>query len=1287
MFGLKARNFVKHFSLGLFASLIGFGCSYKTPIQETPPPTEFRVQKTMFEQETDKGITRKRFLCGWTPEKVAGEYSDYVFAFYNKADHCNIEFEITEDELVGKLVSPSFPNDRARWQNIITIPITKHYNYEREVDKYNRTTNRVIENTSRDHWSRRPYMNLDFTHVRINNWAYSLFDFGKDQIVNNVEDVEWDMGRNFFAFTVEAQHSWLGSMMQGKFRFNFLAFEHDESFNATPYSYENSKNVNILHVLGKMVNGDKPEMYAAKWDTRAKHDIYLNNFPEEYVQIGKDVIELWNDEFQKIGHGRPFNVKVRKDKYAFDLRYPGITWVSDKSLSLSGPLGVAMASADVLNGKVLWGGVTIWGGLLEKIINSYTPAMNASAYGSAANTFSKPVVQFSLMDPPSGIPMSRSAFPDSLKQVLPPETIKAELRRNIMEKNQVTSLLQSQVGGQLSAQGFNAEELTDVNQKIAEDLQQGRVPSPYSVPPGSTADTKQKIQAANRAIIDAQKRLKTIAPMLTNEKALDSLSMDAWKQMTQLNQMGQARGQMKELMNADFLQRLIGQPMLAQSMGSFPTKDAAGFRYMNEHGASLSRAELREKLVEATENHYSGNAFDYDRSFAGVAFQWNAAMANKNINKFSAVRALTKDILLHEVGHMLGMGHNFKENILPERGTVPAKYLDGEKGLVAKANHDLTNYTTVMGYKNGVTDVLTKYEDLAPGPNDTLVLRYLYNNEYPVFPLDAKDSDDYKFVKLEEDGIMEKQVDLGGRAYRLAFFPSCNDVEASFGVDPYCNRWDRGYDAKTLVKNYFEDYKGNLTSQLYAFANNIKGGSYWYNEYYLWMKSLSTFGRVRVFYDYMRQKYENELSSVLSVGGQSRIQNLLDFSQVCKSDNGAAVNKQLADLFADPKNAELKNLCEATGIMFEELKTIMELPGPDSTKLNYFDSYASSSVFGGDARPSYSRFYGSWTEIARNPLKISALYTLTSPYPFVNLGGWLLPVDRFSRFDGSYLLNTFYPKEFSQAIASTVDYNLAFANTSLEPRTKIGRSVLALGYFLMFNYQSNDPLSIDQSAVKNVRDQTLFDYNFVAIEVERKAEDGKEIAKKFKGTIYNFYGRGNEKVDEVYMYTNDRTVILPPNHSLLYPLTRVRWYSASNGYYYAIKMDYPDDYYDRLKSVSVRQSLGSMYYETMKQCIQGTNRNGLRYFFNDSVSESVFPGFTFPVTISERDTDKAKFFQSLENQFDRYYRNEGNVLPEKPDPKSCEEALRGQGLLVLAASAINGYYLFDLYDYIEKGFD
>ena len=115
--------------------------------------------------------------------------------------------------------------------------------------------------------------------------------------------------------------------------------------------------------------------------------------------------------------------------------------------------------------------------------------------------------------------------------------------------------------------------------------------------------------------------------------------------------------------------------------------------------------------------------------------------------------------------------------------------------------------------------------------------------------------------------------------------------------------------------------------------------------------------------------------------------------------------------------------------------------------------------------------------------------------------------------------------------------------------------------------------------LKNIRNQTKYRYRWAAIDVEKQNVDGEEEkVRKFKGTIHTMWSnRGPEDI-ELYFYTNNRTITMPPSNSLLMPVSPIRWYNPSKGYYWAIRMDYEDDYYDRLKQNGVRQALRDLYY-------------------------------------------------------------------------------------------------------------
>lgn len=1266
-------------------------CTFKKNRPEHPFPSEARVTKSFFHAADNQGRARlKTFIAGWAPEMTAGVYGRAILDHYKYGEHMNVVFEIEENKIVGKAVIPSFIKEgqdcllrdseaakacRARWPNIIEIPVKSHFYYERKKDARGRETDEYDENSRRSHWSARPEMNLDLSRT-------SIIDWGSDVLwplaqTDAVTDVEWDNQRGFLAFTIEARNheAFGGSFMQGKFRYNFLEFKHDPSFKITPYRHANARFLNVLHVVGKEVDGDptNPVLYAARWDTRRKHEIYLYGFPKEYEQIGIDVIEEWNDAFEKVGHGRPFIAKVTDRKYAFDLRYNTITWVDDRRLSAYAPLGVGMALADVRNGNIQWGGVTVWGGMLQEYINRNSS--NSSTAADASDS-ARPIVQLGLMDPKRMLPGTQLALPDSLLGLGSYESIRNDLAQQFgQEKEYLKSLYENATPAQIQqlAQTPTESDVNPINQ-LAESL---------SNPQGFDFARVRESLGNSISHLDG-----------VNQSVVDRMATGLAQVAQRLNIMATQVGPLEKVYSADFVQDLMGMPKLEESLAHLPYGNARDWNKLVAQGQlpRLSKEKMIELIMDRKFPTRTGQStLCADRHFADVADSWSVALSQANVDKVEAMRQVIKDLLLHEVGHMLGLGHNFKENILPVRGTVPNvstklglyepfKYDD----LEAKAKDRNRNYTTVMGYKDGAIDIIVKYDELKPGPGDILSLEYLYNQRYPIYPTDAKGAGDIEFARLTNDGWILESLAHKGKTYRPAYFPACNDFDASLGMDPYCARWDRGYNASTIVQNHFDSYRGNLISSLTAFTDTVKGDAFWAHEYGLWIRSLMRFGRARVFYDYMRQKYEPQIRQLIASGSETGIQNLLQFGETCRamSEGKPVENKTLESTFRS--YPEMLDLCVATGITIDELTQLLQLPGKDYTQLDYRNRYVSFAR-GGEARTSFSRAWGTWKELARVPIKFTALMTLASPMPFVQIGGWAIPILQYARQDGSYHLSTLFAKQYSNAVAAATEMNLNFGDGGLDQTTSIGRTVMAMGYYLRMPRYSNDVLQVGAPFVKNITDQSAFRYSLAVIDVERENEEGKQIGRKFTGTIYNMYQRGPEKVPELYIYTNDRIMLRPPPGSLIMPVTPLRWYSKSGGYFYAIKMDYSDEFFDRLKTNSVRRTLNETYQDVVKKCIQGENKNGLRFFFNNDVDEKVFPGFEFPDTIAERDDSRNRFLRSVQLEFENYYLHNAGGFSPAPNPAQCEEAIRGQSLIVMAASVLNGYYFFDLYDYLEKG--
>ncbi len=79
------------------------------------------------------------------------------------------------------------------------------------------------------------------------------------------------------------------------------------------------------------------------------------------------------------------------------------------------------------------------------------------------------------------------------------------------------------------------------------------------------------------------------------------------------------------------------------------------------------------------------------------------------------------------------------------------------------------------------------------------------------------------------------------------------------------------------------------------------------------------------------------------------MQNLLEFGETCKKMTlGQPVeNTYLENLFK--QKPELRDLCNASGIMVSELSQLMQLPGKDYTQIDYKNRYVSYAG-GGESR-------------------------------------------------------------------------------------------------------------------------------------------------------------------------------------------------------------------------------------------------------------------------------------------------------------------------------------------------
>ncbi len=1218
------------------------GKLFKERSAEKPAPTDDGIEKSFFVDASGKP---KTFLCAIAPELGRGDAGEESYtSFVNETAHCNIEFEVTENYLVGKLIQPSFLNDRSRWEEMLRIPIKSHYYYEHAKDPHGRETNEWIENSSRSHWSARPMMKLDLTGLQLGKLGTAA-----DAKAISVEDIEWDRQRNFLGFSVNAEHHeyrgggrWI--TVQGRYRVNFLKFEHDPSFEKVPYNLENSRYMNILHVLGRRIEGTEQELYAGHWDLRKPTTIYLNGVPAEHEKTVRAAIEKWNVALREIGAiGKDqvaFNVEVRNSKHPFDLRYPAINWISDKRISAKSPLGIGMAHADVRNGKIIWGGVSIFGGMLENYINRYTPI---EATGSGMVDGMTPFQSFVPMINPTMKPMERL------------EQANAGARASLIDNMSVD--LRKYLEGSLAAMSKDGKSTPEQMQAIR--------------------DQMQKLARGN--------------------PALNKIVADLIDQSRQ-----EANGVNGTFARTNIL-KILGQ-RLGRDTKINPREEAAKAR--PELANALKEKDLsRRALVLKGMNNINNSArfVELERTAENMSGSWMASEAQRTRNYPDMLESVVMDLTLHEFGHMIGLGHQFKENIVPEEGTVPSRFV---KELNEKATEEkgFTNYTSVMGYRSGRTEMILPSADLAPGPHDKLVLRYLYRDQFATYD---KNADDFVYLKVPANGkipALARVKSKSGQVTNLpvSYFPQCNDFEASLDADPFCNRWDRGSKAEDIIKSYFEYVSDNLLASLYNVVGG--GGMHWYYEYRLWNLSLSQFSRARLFYDEMRRRLRSE-PDLIPIWNELRMDknSLFEFSQGCqKPDPTSSAQVKsgiLRRLFA---HKDIVDLCRANAIALKEFGFFLNLPDGDYTKIDHKNRFVSGGYLEGDANRerSFDNFIGSWYQLSNFPLKFSSLFTLTSadPFQFDPYYG-ITPNYYFDSAENRYLYRTLYPREYTRLISSSVQNNMRFTATGMSPINSIGKTILATSSLLPYQrFSSNDSARLPGDFNEMLDQQTQFQLSMVAVILTAVKPDTSsgvkaDHYKKFTASVYDFFTGKSTTATEVFIMPKGN-VIVWANGMFLYPVTRLKFYEGTNSYVIAYKVAFDYEEGDQLVEDSVKYALNDKHTEIARICMEGFNRNGLASYFDSANSEisdeNNFEGFYIPQGIAEEiGKEKTKlFYDSIESSFAKYDKRSLKGIPANFPLHSmrqvCDQAILGIGEISASAALLNGFWLNITADFMEK---
>ncbi len=205
--------------------------------------------------------------------------------------------------------------------------------------------------------------------------------------------------------------------------------------------------------------------------------------------------------------------------------------------------------------------------------------------------------------------------------------------------------------------------------------------------------------------------------------------------------------------------------------------------------SAVSRRLFRKDVFEKA--GYLHDEFQKEGAIFGVGHE-HCSMADlvnhSTVFGFSAMRIQNTDdaaqeqfvketlgrLILHEIGHTLGLTHNMRASSMLSMNELKDKAVVTEKGLCSTVmEYPAVNYPSTP-------EALTKYFDDKPGPYDLWVIEYGYS---PALP-----------VSVDEEARLEKILSRSTE-WQLAYGNDADDMRGSGkGIDPDINIYDLSSD-------------------------------------------------------------------------------------------------------------------------------------------------------------------------------------------------------------------------------------------------------------------------------------------------------------------------------------------------------------------------------------------------------------------------------------------------------------------------------------------------------------
>ena len=1051
----------------------------------------------------------------------------------------------------------------------------------------------------------------------------------------------------------------------------------------------------------------------------------LNGFPDDfrnYRKIGEDVIEELNKAMVKIGAVKKdqklFIVSKRQPKYHFDLRCPSITWVDDAILSMKAPLGIGLVNTNIKTGEILWGGAVIWGGLIDRLINRNSKSVATALHNT-----------YGMMTPSEAS--------------LGPSQYSTPYFENIHEHLDLKSMAHgfTRLDGMMENSYFDISKMALLFQNKQNNMNLS-FENIYKEAL-SNRNFKEEKERLDKTISSLDKTISNLEHLLLNEQLMDQLNSSGLLSLS-LNDKDLIYDHTYQPKNEDdYIQDIILLTPLSSPV-DFLEEGEERNKPKTFDVKSMNLGKVQAIIQEQLSQQHL--PFDADNRIENYYDDISAAISNlSGAERLEGTRSFIKQLTLHECGHIIGLGHQFAANQMPEKGTVPP---DIYNQLAAEVP-SLHNHSSFMDYMNGHTLVSIPYEKIKVQAQDELTLTYLYKQEYSSY---SAGDESFTFFKVPANGIIPNQTRKDGKTYTTRYMPQCSDMDAWLATNPYCHRWDRGHDAPTMVEENFKQYTDSFIKRMNSFTE-ATGGYPGRAQYLLWKRTYTLMNSSRTFYDNMRYHLANN-KVYRSVFDKLREDEdaLLSFSEAC-IDPSMAPNdewgieftklaiqplmseigvvsfealqekqshlpdeskfsyqniyshykdlvkevKEQNDVHLDDKYfdhlearlnengltfSELQKLCRASKKSLDVAKLLLSLKGQDHTVMNYDTAIAPTGLRGGEARYDYSRLFGTYDQLGLLPIKLASLDVLTNVSSTMRFWWWNIGKPMYTDpNEGKFGYFSMYPKEFTNIISTSIKNNMKFGGSPLQDTANMSIANLYMNYFLFRTFRRS-----------NDNQARGFNSNYIKnLKAQNKFQfhivpvllESIEIQGEVTNKRFGFRAK-------TFSYAKRSMIDLP--HSYVLPDKRtILGGNESQIILPLTKIRFLSQDTAYIWGLEVSHDRNS--YDdplrgfTVKNIISELATQELDKCISGPTGLASFFDNTekfkgFQIEIDiATDLDAQTNFEKSLDEAFEIYHSREGLTPSQ---LGCEESVKGVGLLVSTALSLNGFFFPQMYEYIKK---